>query len=464
MSTSWENDLFSDIFQDIPSIIESEDLPSLTLGIVFKQQLLWHRVFGKLHLPSPVSPDDTTLFRIASITKTFTAAAILKLRDEQKLSLDTPLEQYIPEFSKAQVRAGSLEQVTLRRMLCHHAGLTTEAPLPCWDVLAFPTHDALLAAIPEIEVVLEQDTAFKYSNLAFGLLGEVVRRVSGFEYEDYIKYNFLVPLSMNRTRFHLDDSTRTQCAIGYLPRSHEGDFDPAPAIPLNGLSACGGLYSCLLDLSRWLAFQMSPSLFHSPQGAPLLNTKTVEESHRPMHLEADWSTGYCMAWRAHRFEDHIFHGHGGGIYGFSSQVLFCKSNHLGIICFANRWPFRGLQDLSGSLLRRLIESGQFGHPSPIGSETITRSYPSFVGTYTAYPGITLQVALRMGQLHLLPIPDCDFHLHVPAILEPSDSENHFVVCGGRGSGERIVFLRPTDDTIQFELGGFVYQKKPDPVT
>ena len=96
MSTSWENDLFSDIFQDIPSIIESEDLPSLTLGIVFKQQLLWHRVFGKLHLPSPVSPDDTTLFRIASITKTFTAAAILKLRDEQKLSLDTPLEQYIP--------------------------------------------------------------------------------------------------------------------------------------------------------------------------------------------------------------------------------------------------------------------------------------------------------------------------------------------------------------------------------
>ena len=92
------------------------------------------------------------------------------------------------------------------------------------------------------------------------------------------------------------------------------------------------------------------------------------------------------------------------------------------------------------------------------------NYPSFVGTYTAYPGITLQVALRMGQLHLLPIPDCDFHLHVPALLEPSDSENHFVVCGGRGSGERIVFLRPTDDTIQFELGGFVYQKKPDPVT
>ena len=122
MSPSWENDFFSDIFQDIPAIIESEDLPSLTLGIVSKQQLLWHRVFGKVPLPSPASPDDTTLFRIASITKTFTAAAILKLRDEQKLSLDAPLEQYIPEFSKARVRAGSLEQVTLRRMLCHHAG------------------------------------------------------------------------------------------------------------------------------------------------------------------------------------------------------------------------------------------------------------------------------------------------------------------------------------------------------
>ncbi len=325
MSPSWENDLFSDIFQDIPSIIESEDLPSLTLGIVSRQQLLWHRVFGKVPLPSPVSPDDTTLFRIASITKTFTAAAILKLRDEQKLSLDAPLEQYIPEFGKAHVRAGSLDQVTLRRMLCQHAGLTTEAPLPCWDVLAFPTRDALLAAIPEIEVVLEQDAAFKYSNLAFGLLGEVVRRVSGFEYEDYIKHTFLTPLSMDRTRFHLDDSTRTQCAIGYLPRSHEGDFEPAPAIPLNGLSACGGLYSCLLDLSRWLAFQMSPSSFHSPQGVPLLNTKTVEESHRPLHLEADWSTGYCMGWRAHRLGTAFFMATAGAFTDFLHRSCSAKA-------------------------------------------------------------------------------------------------------------------------------------------
>ena len=117
------------------------------------------------------------------MTKTFTATAIVQLRDAGKLALDDPLVQHIPEFSQVQVRAGTLEGVTLRRMLTHRAGLATESPIDGWGALRFPTRDEVLAVLPATEVVIQQDSAWKYSNLAYGLLGEVIRRAADQPYE-----------------------------------------------------------------------------------------------------------------------------------------------------------------------------------------------------------------------------------------------------------------------------------------
>ena len=89
-------------------------------------------------------------------------------------------------------------------------------------------------------------------------------------------------------------------------------------------------------------------------GRQVLAGRSIEESHRPQRLESDWSVGYCLAWRANRFADHIYHGHGGGIYGYASQILFSKSHQLGVICLANVWPHAGLLDLARDLLDRAI--------------------------------------------------------------------------------------------------------------
>ncbi|MFN0198476.1 MAG: serine hydrolase domain-containing protein, partial [Planctomycetaceae bacterium] len=161
-------------------------IPGLAVGVVRDQELIWSRGFGKANLATGKSPDEQTLHRVASITKSFTATAIMQLRDEGKLHLDDPLAKFIPEFGKVQVKAGTLPGVTLRRLLAHHSGLVSETPLPTWDALDFPSRDDVLAALPQTEVVIPQDSAFKYSNLAYGLLGEVVARVSGMPYFDYI--------------------------------------------------------------------------------------------------------------------------------------------------------------------------------------------------------------------------------------------------------------------------------------
>ena len=241
--------LVPDLSGQMNNVLKEQRLPGLAVGIVRDQELAW---FGGSAGPicRPVgAPDRQTLFRVASITKTFTAAAILQLRDEGRLSLDDPLQRHIPEFAKAQVRAGTLEKVTLRRLLTHHSGLTTEAPLPCWDALEFPTREALLAAMPGIEIVIPPDSAFKYSNLAFGLLGEVVARVSGRSYAEYLQTQILDPLGMSGA-LELNGDLKSRLAIGYYPRPFDDDFDVAPYVSLQGLSACGQLHASVADLAR----------------------------------------------------------------------------------------------------------------------------------------------------------------------------------------------------------------------
>ena len=133
-------------------------------GIARDGGLAWFGGYGRADLDRAEPPSADSLARVASVTKTFTATAIVQLRDAGKLALDDPLVQHIPEFSQVQVRAGTLEGVTLRRMLTHRAGLATESPIDGWGALRFPTRDEVLAALHATEVVIQQDNAWKYSN------------------------------------------------------------------------------------------------------------------------------------------------------------------------------------------------------------------------------------------------------------------------------------------------------------
>ena len=168
------NDILADIENELEQVVQDERLPGLSVGIVVDQELSWSRGLGTRDLATGEPADEHTLHRVASITKTLTTAAVLQLRDRGKLSLEDPLERHLPEFAEAREVAGQRDQVTLLRLLTHRAGLVTETPLPTWATDEFPTRDEVRAALPQTEIVLPADHAFKYSNLAFGLLGEVI--------------------------------------------------------------------------------------------------------------------------------------------------------------------------------------------------------------------------------------------------------------------------------------------------
>ena len=184
--------------------LERERVPGAAIGIVRDQELVWSRGFGYADLASDRAPDADTLFRCGSITKTFTATAIMQLRDDGKLGIDDPIVRHIPEFGAVKTRFGTPENVTIRRLLTHTSGLMGEGPNNGWEKLEFPPIEEMVAALGRTEIVIEPESQYKYSNLGFALLGEVIRRVSGQPYADYIQRNLLEPLGMNGSGFESD--------------------------------------------------------------------------------------------------------------------------------------------------------------------------------------------------------------------------------------------------------------------
>ena len=182
--------------------------PGIAVGIVADGELAWFLGAGWADLDSGTRPSEHSLARVASVTKTFTATAVLQLRDRGLLSLDDPLDAHLPEFAQVLERGGRRREVTIRALLTHRSGLVTESPPTSWDEPRFPGMAEILAALPETAVVVPANTAWKYSNLAFALLGEVVARRSGEPYADYVQAHVFDPLGLTESAFELDERLR----------------------------------------------------------------------------------------------------------------------------------------------------------------------------------------------------------------------------------------------------------------
>lgn len=446
MSDSIVKSLSEALERQIEEIFLEHRLVGLSVGIVRDQELIWKRGFGYADLASERRSDENTLYRVASITKTFTGVAIFQLRDEGRLSLDDPLVRHIPEFAAVKARRGSVEGVTLRRLLCHHSGLVGEAPGDYWETLNFPTVRQFLEALPNIEVVIEQDSAFKYSNLAFALLGEVVTRVSGRPYTDYVHTHLLHPLNMASSAFELTDALRPRVASGYQVRPYEDAPSVAPHLTLNGKMAAGGLYSCVADLARWIALQFRTGASRR-EGAQALEGRSLKEMQRPQFLEPGWNAGYCLPWMGQRIGKDIYLGHGGGLPGFLTQILFCPERRLGGIALTNA------DGHSANVLPRILETLTKAEDERPRALRLDRPVPTpkawqaFVGLYVSGTlGAHMSVECRNGELLFVSPPVAGRQMP-PVKLEPTDDPDAFLATSGRGAGERVHFRRDKDGSV-----------------
>ena len=453
-------DLVSDrLEREIAELFVEYRLVGSSVGLVRDQDLMWSRGFGLADLESRAVPDENTIFRVASNTKTFTATAIFQLRDQGRLNIDEPLTRYVPEFASVKPTKGSVDAVTLRRLMCHHSGLMGEAPGEYWETKEFPTIEWFLAKLPEVEIVIEADSAFKYSNLAFAMLGEVVARVSGVPYEEYIHTNILGPLGMTSSVYELDDNLRTRMATGYQIREFEDAPGIAPHVPINGHNAAGQLYSTVADLARWMSFQFRTG---GPErnGTQVLAGSTLAEMHRPQFMEPGWESGHCLPWSAARKGDQVFLGHGGGIYGFLTQTWFCPQSKLGLIWLTNGDGHTANAAITNRIIQTVAQAEAKLQKPPTFSIPVPtpESWRDFLGAYASQLGRAFSIEHRGGKLLIVtpPAPEIDVP---PVELEPTEDPDTFMVTAGRGAGEPMYFRR--DDggrVVSASNTGFVAHK------
>ena len=452
--------LVPDIERLAATTVAKYRLPGMALGVIRCTELAWFGGFGAADLDSGKKPTASTIARIASVTKTFTTTAIMQLRDAGQLKLEDPLAQHIPEFASVRAIHGDVNGVTLRRLLTHRSGLVTESPTHGWNDLHFPSRAEMLGKLPETGIVIPQDSAFKYSNLAFGLLGEVVYRLTGTPYIEYVHANIIEPLGLASTVFDLTDELRPHFFVGYNPTPYQDRPKRAPYAHLNGISAAGQLHSTVGDLAKWISFQFQTD-GGDRCGAQVLKGSTLVEIQQPQYVEPDWSAGQCLGWRATRIGDHVYHNHGGGIHGFGTQVWFNILRKTGVVVLINMWPPHGGLEIAQEVLEMVLNADEAVPlvPEQPALEPTPEALRRFVGYYRAEPGIDVDIEVRDGSLRLAAYGGSAYSLHAPAVLEPTDKEAEWLVREGRAAGEIARFKFDDDDrVISYELGAFVFKK------
>jgi D-alanyl-D-alanine carboxypeptidase len=447
----------------ISQIFAEEKPPGLAVGIVHDQALVWQRGYGLADIASDRAVDENTLFLVASISKTFTATAIVQLRDEGKLRLDDPLVKFLPEFRASANPFGPIEDVTIVRLLTHRSGLIGETPTAHWATTKFPSRAELIAAIPQYQVVIEPDSAFKYSNLAFALLGEVVARISGRSFAEYVRGEILEPLGMHSSTFVLTPGARERMATGYLPHPYE-DVAEAAEVPdtLGSYDAAAGLRTSVAELAKWIALQFRTSSA-SREGAQILRGKTLHQMHQVRWVEPGWITGYALTWWATRVGENIYLHHSGADHGFLSFAAFNKPNRIGCIALSNSTGQAATGRVTFEVLEMLMRAEAEIPKAPAAKIVATPwEYKKFLGTYVPmHFGGEVRIEFRSGELIFAIAPTIAMpQPPPPSPLAPTDEPNIFVATKGRPAGEKLIFECSSEGSvIGFTMGEAKYLRR-----
>jgi CubicO group peptidase (beta-lactamase class C family) len=430
--------------QAVASFVKEHRLPGAAAGVVHGDELVWSFGHGYADVAGRRPHDARTMFRIASITKTFTGTAILQLRDEGALHLDDPAVAFLPELRDARTPFGAIETVTIRRLLSHESGLMGDPPGARWfhDVYE-PSPEVNLAKAAEIATAIPPNAHQKYSNLGFQFLGEIVARVAARPFTEVIQGRILGPLGMKSTGFApLPADLGARLATGYRPRWLSDTFEPA-----TGLStfpqAEGGLYSCVEDLARWVSAQFPVA--GGPEGhRTVLADETLREMQRPRYLEGDeWDQAWCVAWYARRKDGVAWIQHSGGLPGFTTNACFVPKDRVGAIALVN--GAEAADELSmklGAIALAAVREAVVPVEVP---PSVPEGFDRLLGLYgEPAEAILLRLEWRDADLVFVDPSEPSWDL----VLIAGETPDRFVAGPGRReSGEPVEFHRRADGAV-----------------
>jgi CubicO group peptidase (beta-lactamase class C family) len=400
--------------------------PAVSAGVVRDGELVWSTHVGSARLDPISAPTDDTQYMIGSITKTFTAVLIMTLRDAGRLSLDDPLETFLP-----QTKHGA---VTIRSMLAHASGLQREPVGRIWENLDAPDRERLLRELEDAEQVLPVHFAFHYSNLAFGLLGQIVEQLEGRPWGDVVTERILLPLEMKNTGLDPDAGGR---ALGYQVHPHTGVTTLEPQFDLKATAPVGGLWSTVADMGRYAAFVADPI-------EEILSADTLDEMCQPLIMTdvEGWGRAWGLGYELQRTGERVLAGHGGAMPGFLAGLRVRRQDRVGSVVFANTTAGAEPTALAGQLVNAVLDA----EPSLAPLWTASQPQPDFDGVLGSW--------WTEGQEIVFEVRDNVLWSRIPGGLPIADTRfaredaDRFRAVAGRERGELLEITRGSGGDVE----------------
>lgn len=376
--------------------MEQKGLPGLSIALVDGNDVVWAAGFGEQNATTGKAASAGTVYRVGSVSKLFTDIAVMQLVERDELDLDAPVSAYLPGFSPTN---DSGLEITLRELMSHRSGLVREPPVGHYFDDTSPSIAQTVESLNGTTLVYAPEERIKYSNAAIATVGYTLEVTQDTPFADYVQRAVLDPLGMGNTAFTPRPDLVEELASAYMWGYDRAPF-PAPTFQL-GMAPAGSMYSTVLDLSLFMS-----AMFARGQGTNgrILESATLEEMWTPQYAEPGATSGYGLGFAIGELDGHRRLGHGGAIYGFSTELSFLPDDGLGVVTVV---ALDGANSMAGRITMTALEmmlAATEGRPlgSPTSTGTLDPSLALEVeGHYGDGPD-AIELDERNGRLFLTP--------------------------------------------------------------
>ncbi len=343
--------------------VAAKELPAFSLALVDGQQTVWAAGFGFQDAERKIPATGDTIYRVGSVSKLFTDIAVMQLVEQKQLDLDAPVTTYLPEFQPGNPYD---KAITLRQLMSHRSGLVREPPVGHYFDPDEPTLQATVASLNRTALVYRPESRTKYSNAGIAVVGAVLEKKLSKSFVQCIDATILQPLEMHQSGFELSAAQQRKLATAWM-WTYDGRRFEAPTFPL-GTAPAGNLYSSVADLAKFLVAVFQEG--RGPQGK-ILEPETLRKMISPQTGPDGRRTDFGIGFHIQQLDGHKKIGHGGAVYGFSTQLEALPERKLGVAAVASLDGSNGVVGRLADYALRLMLAKQDGRPLPEYPSTST---------------------------------------------------------------------------------------------
>lgn len=397
----------------IPGKIQKEKVPGFAIGIVDKDGILWSDGYGFTDLSKTKRVDSHTIFSIQSISKTFTATAVLHAVQEGILDHNEPITTYLPDFTvNSRFEENPCSRMTLKLLLSHRAGFTHEAPIGNNYDASFSSFEEHVLSIQDTWLKFPVGERFSYSNLGVDLAGYILQVVSGMPFHEYVRQNIFKPMDMANSSFDTEWIKRNN-------NRASGHSETIPKLPFEiPIIPSGGMYSCVEDMAKYIRFHLNRGM---SGGEVILTPEMLDLMYTIPFAYRGQKFGYTLGIVAAARNNSLLRNHGGGGFGFLSLMMWYPEYGFGIITLSNSTNHNLQDDIAHAVADEIIthQKGVLGisdegPPTGFPKQDKVKSLPSkvgpdkseweqWVGNYRisvfGYPSGKARIEFKNGYLH-----------------------------------------------------------------